>query len=313
MSNNICIYPLLFTCNSNYANIFLEKSITKRLQKLFDEYNEINDFLSSEQISRKKRRNIVAETIEKKYINIYEAYIVEMRVRWQLKRLVVLWRKYIINKKTEPVIDLVTLQEVEKPVYIYDKGRRYAFEAKTLSQTISSSLLHQSSSFAQPLDPKNIYTNKHFSYIQLVSIYYQLQSYGYMSWSLCLFKEADFRITRFLHLNYRLLTLKAIKYQLDKTDTEDSIEMIINFVETVADSTGLNLTDRKRNVLTAALEVLPNHPVTASLRSLTYADLEADIMGNSSSPFITFSASRYLDQLTSLSFHPEVMAKLQTT
>jgi len=306
MSGEIQTYPLLFTCPSQYANIFLEKSLEKRLQKLFDEYSGIN-----EKISRKKRRGLIADTTEK--INVYEAYMVEMKVRWQLKRLLVLWKIYTINKKAEPVIDLVTLQEVEKPVYIYDNGRRYAFEAKTLAQTISSSLLHQSSSFAHPLDPKNIYTNKYFKYSQLVSIYYQLQSYGYMSWALSLFKEADFRIGRFLHMNYRLLTLKAIKYLLDKTDTEDSIEMIINFVETVAETTGFNLTDRKRNVLTAALEVIPNHPVTAGLRSLTYADLESDIMGNSSSPFITLSASRYLDQIVPLGFHPKVMAKLQTT
>ncbi len=294
--------PLLFTCPSSYAHIFLEKSLEKRLQKLYDEY---------QLPIRKKRMRLEAETKVVKQ-DLYELYIYEMRIRWQFKRLLMLYRTYILNKKAEPVIDLVTLQAVEKPIYIYDKNRRYAFEAKTLSQSITSSLLHQSASFAQPLDPKNVYTNKYFTYAQLVSIYYQLQSYGYMSSAISLFKEADFRIARFLSVNYRFLTIKAIKYQLDKTDSEDSIEMIINFIETVADTTGFNLTDRKRNILTAALEVIPNHPITAGLRCLTYADLESDIMGNGTSPFITLSASRLLDQIFTLSFHPKVIEKLSS-
>lgn len=296
-------YPVLFTCPSNYAPIFLESSIEKRLQKLYDEYNEPT--------IKKKKRELSNESMPIKD-QIYELYIYEMRVRWQLKRLLMLWRVYKLNKKAEPIIDLVTLQHIEKPVYIYDRSRRYTFEAKTLSQTISSSLLHQSGSFAHPLDPKNIYTNKQFTYSQLVSIYYQLQSYGYMSWVIGLLKDADFRINRFMTINYRLLTLKAIKYQLDKTDTEDSIEMIINFVESVSDTIGFNLTDRKRNILTAALEVIPNHPVTAGLRCLTYADIEADIMGVGLSPFITLSASRLLDQIITLSYNPQVIEKINT-
>ena len=296
-------YPLLYTSPSCYAPIFLERSIEKRLQKLYDEYNE--------QIIKKKKPRLISESKPVKD-QIYELYIYEMRIRWQLKRLLMLWRIYKLNKKAEPVIDLVTMQHIEKPVYIYDRSRRYTFEAKTLSQTISSYLLHQSGSFSKPLDPKNIYTNTYFTYSQLVSIYYQLQSHGFMSWVIGLFKDADFRIGRFISMNYRLLTLKAVKYQLDKTDTEDSIEMVINFVESISDTIGFNLTDRKRNVLTAALEVIPNHPITAGLRCLTYADLEADIMGYGSSPFITLSASRLLDQILVLSFNPKVIEKLNT-
>lgn len=297
-------YPDLFTCSSSYSHIFLEKSIEKRLQKLLDEYDK--------PFTRKKKRTIEPNNSLKKE-SIYEAYIYEMKVRWQFKRLLMLWRLHKLNSKAEPVIDLVTLQEVVKPVYIYEKGRRYAFEAKTLSQSISSSLLYQSGSFPHPLEPKNIYTNKLFTYSQLVSIYNQLQAYGFMSWAFGLYRESDFRIQRFVSLNFRILTLKAIKYQLDKTDSEDSIEMVINFIETISDIIGFELTDRKRDVFTAALEVIPEHPIVAGLRCLTYADLENDILTNSTSPFIAVAASRLLDQWLTLSFETKVMMKLENT
>jgi hypothetical protein len=297
-------YPDLFTCSSSYSHIFLEKSVERRLQKLLDEHDT--------PFTRKKKRTIESSNSLKKEA-IYEAYIYEMKVRWQFKRLLMFWRLHKLNSKAESVIDLITLQEITKPVYIYDKGRRYAFEAKTLSQSISSSLLYQSGSFPHPLEPKNIYTNKIFTYSQLVSVYNQLQTYGFMPWTFNLYRESDFRIQRFLSLNYRILTLKAIKYQLDKTDTEDSIEMVINFIETVSDTIGFELTDRKRDVITAALEVIPEHPIIAGLRCLTYADLESDILTNSSSPFITVAASRLLEQWLVLSFDTKVSLKLENT
>jgi hypothetical protein len=244
---------------------------------------------------------------------IYSLYLNEMRVRWAMRQLANLFILRQIDKKTKPEIDLITMQPVAVPIHIYDipTRRKYSFEARELSRLIRTNLLHQRTSFPEPLQPKNTYTNRLFSYQQLVSIYYQLEKSGHMTWPLALYREYDFRIERFKSIAYRPLTIHSIKEEIDDLGSEESTEAQINFLETIAFTANFPLSTRKRETFEAALQVIPNHPIMASFRSLTFMSLEAAVIGKNIDTFLAFSATRLLEKWDIIRNHPLVKRRLR--
>jgi hypothetical protein len=240
--------------------------------------------------------------------DICKKYICEMRIRWRMKSLLNFWLQKKIDKRSEPAIDLITLQPVKQPIYVYNitNRRRFVFEARTLCQSINSNLKRQNASFSQPIEPKNTFTNKPFTYIQMISIYYQLMLSGYMCWSLGLYMESCCRIDRYKLVASIPLTIHAIQDEINNVDSEESKEMQINFIESISIVNEFDLTNRKRKVFEVAIERIPNHPIIASLRALAYMELEADVLNQDVSLFLSLASCSYLEKWYELKNHPNV-------
>lgn len=245
-------------------------------------------------------------------IDICTKYICEMRMRFCFKKLLFQWLKKKIDKKSEEAIDLITLLPVKQAIYVYDMPgrRRYVFEARTLCQFINSNLKRQNASFSQPIEPKNTFINKPFTYIQMISIYYQLLLSGYMCWSLGLYMESCCRLERYKLVASVPLTLHAIHDEINNVDSEESREMQINFIESISIINGYDLTNRKRKVFEVAIKHIPNHPIIASLRALAYMDLEATVLDQDISLFLSLASCTYLEKWSELKNHPNVCTYL---
>jgi hypothetical protein len=245
-------------------------------------------------------------------IDICTKYICEMRIRFCFKKLLFQWLKKKVDKKSEEAIDLITLQPVKQAIYVYNMTdrRRYIFEARTLCQSINSNLKRQNASFSQPIEPKNIFTNKPFTYVQMISIYYQLMLSGYMCWSLGLYMESCCRIDRYKLVASIPLTLHAIRDEINCIDSDESREMQINFIESISIVNGFDLTNRKRKVFVVAIKNIPDHPIIASLRALAYMDLEATVLDQDISLFLSLASSTYLEKWIELKNHPTIIPYL---
>ena len=284
-----------------FSEAFTNPSVRTRLETILQCKD---DAFSSKMLGR--------SYLDKFSDSICSSYIREMRIRWALRRFVAAWIVRKIDKKTEPALDIITLQAIQQPIHVYciSTRRRYDFEAKELSRLIRSNLLYQSGSFPQPQYPKNSFTNKTFTYVQMISICQQLEQCGYMSWPLALFKEYDFRIERFTCLAHRPLIINAIEEELFDVENEEGQEMLMNFIETVSYSADFPISDRKREILEAAMHVIPHHPIMASLRSLAFMELESGIIGKNIWPFLTISASALFDKWHLIKNHPLVKRRL---
>ena len=257
---------------------------------------------------RERLSNIIDYMKKPGKIDICTKYICEMRMRFCFKKILFHWLKKKIDKKSEDAIDLITLLPVKQPIYVYDipGRRRYAFEARTLCQSINSNLKRQNASFSQPIEPKNTYINKPFTYVQMISIYYQLLLSGYMCWSLGLYMESCCRIDRYKHVASVPLTLHAIHDEIKNVESEESKEMQINFIESISIVNGFDLTNRKRKVFEVAIERIPDHPIIASLRALAYMQLEADVLNQDVELFLSLASCNYLEKWAILKNHPNV-------
>lgn len=234
-----------------------------------------------------------------------------MRIRWQMRRLLAIWLRRYIDRRTDPTNDLVTLQPIIQPVHVYDFPRRrcFSFEAKTCAQAIQAALSHGRDGFSQPLEPKNLYTNRPFTYVQLVAIGNQLKVYGLEPWLLAAYREHDFRLTYYARMIHTTLTTRAIKSEL-RTDSEYSHDMIIGFIEGMLYDCEIPNSAYITKVLKAALEVVPDHPLIGTFRLLTYVDYEADILGQDSNLFLLYTTKCLFDKIGVLEKIPAIAAKL---
>lgn len=300
--------PPMFTCQQHYSHIFSQPLISQRLKGLLDlRMGAIFSGCSGSDNNSK----ITLAYSDKLYKEACEKYIGEMRFRWQMRRLLATWLRRRIDMKSVDTTDLVTLQPIVAPIHVYDMQarRRYAFEARTCSQAIHAALSYSREGFSQPQQPKNLYTNMPFTYVQLISIDEQLKSAGLQSWLLGAFREYNFRLEYYSTIMNRSLTINALKSEL-RTNSEHCHEILIGFIEYSIYEHDLPDSAYIVRLFKTALEVVPSHPLIQSFKLLAYADYEAEILNMSRSIFITYMAKNLLDKIHILEDIPEIAEKL---
>lgn len=209
---------------------------------------------------------------------IYEYYLIDRKLKWQFRRLLLAWRIHKIDKSTPSSIDPITLFPPEDPFEVYDMPakRKYIFDSKNLYRSITQYLLTQSYSFPKPIEPKNLFTNTPFTYSQLVSIYMNLKKLGHCSWALSSFKSHNFNLERWKLFNNSAITMHAIKENLSRLDTQDGRYQLYNYIKDRAFDADLPYEDEDLTYFRIGLTRYPNHPLLQSMKANAVAYYEMD-------------------------------------
>jgi len=210
--------------------------------------------------------------------SIRHEYIVEIRLRFQFKRVLNAWRLRQMNKKSSDLIDPVTLYPIRRPIYVYDglQKRRYVFEADSLNKAIKKNLYTHQYTVPSPRKPVNLLTNKPFTYAQLVSIYDQLMACKLRIEDFSLYRKWQFRIDTWKLYMGNHLYMAAIKEELYNYQSADGKDMLEDFIKDMALTIKINLTERFELIITNAVNWYPEHQLLQLLRSLCLSSYESN-------------------------------------
>jgi hypothetical protein len=192
---------------------------------------------------------------------VCSAYIREMKLRTIFRGVLARWRIYHLNKKKEEEIDPITLSPPVKTVQLYDwkYKKKYIFDANSLATLIESKLLYHEYGFAMPLYPRNPWTNLEFTYYEMISIYYQLQSHGELRWGLITLKQHDFNIKQWQLYHKSALTMKAIRNNINVLDNRDAQDMLEDFIFSKMDEIRMTVTPYIISAYRIAMRQCPYH------------------------------------------------------
>lgn len=157
-----------------------------------------------------------------------EKFFLNQKLRFLFKRIVSMYLFKKLQLKNEK--DPVTMEPPRHTVFLYDHVNRckFQFEAKELLRDFSMRLLTHDDLFPTPLYLRNPFTNSKLHLGQLLSLYTQIKSFGYMHWTLECFQDARFMIGVFARENMRKLRLAALR---DLMKSPQGSEFILDFIE----------------------------------------------------------------------------------
>lgn len=229
---------------------------------------------------------------------IYEYYLIDRKLKWQFRRLLMSWRIRKMDKLTPSSIDPITLFPPENPFDVYDmqSKRKYIFDAKNLYRTINQYLLTQEYSFPKPIQPKNLFTNTPFTYPQLVSIYMNLKKRGHVSWALSSFKTHNFNLDRWKQYNNSAITMHAIKENLNRLDTQDGRYQLYNYIKDRAYDCDLPYEDSDLTFFRIGLTRYPEHPLIQSMKANAVAYYEMDHFSLNAEELLLIAFSHLYDK-----------------
>jgi hypothetical protein len=212
---------------------------------------------------------------------VCSAYIREMKLRTIFRGVLQRWRIYHLNKKKHEEIDPITLSPPIKIVQLYDwkYKKKYIFDANSLATLIESKLLYHEYGFPMPLYPGNPWTNLEFTYYEMISIYYQLQSHGELRWGLITLKQHDFNIKQWQLYHKSALTMKAIRNNINVLDNRDAQDMLQDFIFSKMDEIRMTVTPYIITAYRIAMRQCPYHWYLELWKSLTFQQLEAEHFG----------------------------------
>lgn len=217
--------------------------------------------------------------------NVYDAvitgYIRECRLRRIFRGVLQRWRIYKMNKASTASIDPITLCPPEKTVTVYDWAtrKRYLFDAKSLATLIESQLLYCEYGFSVPQMPRNPWTNIEFTYLQLVSIYEQLQHHGELRWGFTTLRSHQFHRETWELYHRPALTMKAIRASITHLDSRAAREMLEDFIIRQMEECQISMTDNILHVYSLAIQYAPNHWYLERFKSLACQFWEAEQFG----------------------------------
>lgn len=210
-------------------------------------------------------------------IQVMESYMVEMRLRAAMRRVLTKWRNYQMDKRstTHDTIDPITLSEPDKPVVLYDwkSKRRFMFDAKSLAILIETHLSYHEYGFPIPQYPRNPWMNLDFTYRDLVSIYYQLKQHGELRWGLTTLRQHNFNKTLWFNYHRSALIMKAIEYDIKHLDTEYAVELLEEFICRKIEEV-IPLSNTMIHAYKKAIRFLPDHWIIQRWKSLALAYYE---------------------------------------
>lgn len=227
--------------------------------------------------------------------DLYCAYLREMRLRSAFRTLLQQWRIYRIHRKPIPSpIDPITLQHPEKPIVLYDfsLSTRYVYHAPSLSTWIEANLTHHEGGFATPQPPRNPWTNLPFTYVQLLSLYPQLQHYGAVGWALTTFRHHHFHLARWHTYHSTPLTLSAIRQSLTHLDSSHARDMLTDFIFMKMDDLHIYHTPHIELVYQQAVQHRPTHWYLESFKRVAYQHYEAEHFGQNRFRYIHNQCNR---------------------
>jgi len=209
---------------------------------------------------------------------IMKEYLVEIRLRYQFRRLANAWMRRKMDKKSSDLIDPITLNPIQHPIYVYDRRqqRRYVFEADSLNKAIRKNLYSQQYTVPHPKRPINILTNKAFSFVQLVSIYDQLLSTRCRIEDFSLYRRWNFRLETWKHFMYNQIYMAGIKEELYNYQSVDGRDMLEDFIKDMMSTTNIVLTSTFEVILANAVSWYPEHTLLQHFRSLCLTSYEAN-------------------------------------
>lgn len=192
---------------------------------------------------------------------VYDTYILEMRLRERMRAFVRRWRQRRIDRRSDESIDPITQCPPEKEVEIYDwdTKTKFVFDATSLATHIETQLLHHDSGFANPQCPRNPWTNIKFSYNQLLSIYFQLKHHRELRWGLITLYEHQFDKSVWHRYHLSTITMKAVKNSLITLDSIYSKELLEDFIIVQISHLGMNITPSMAQALRIIIQLEPKH------------------------------------------------------
>jgi hypothetical protein len=208
---------------------------------------------------------------------VRQEYIVETRLRYQFKRLVNAWLQKKMDRKSSDLIDIVTMNPIQHPIYVYDgkQRRRYVFEADSLNKSMKRNLYAQQYTIPGPKKPVNIITNKPFTYVQLVSIYDQLLSTRIRIEDFSAFRKFQFKLETWKLYMYNHLYMAAIKEELYNYQSMDGKDMLEDFMKDMITILKVPLSERFELMVTNAISWYPEDPLLQKFRVLCLSSYEA--------------------------------------
>jgi len=211
---------------------------------------------------------------------VIESYLVELRLRSAMRKVLVRWRNYRIDKRHCEEVDPITLCPPEKRVILYDWNvrKKFIFDAKSLAIHIETALSYQEFGFPIPRYPRNPWNNVDFRYRQLISIYQQLKGYGELRWGMVTFHRHHYNIITWMRYEHSSLTMKAVQTSLLQLDSAYAKEVLLEFIITKIEEVG-NAQDFQINAYRLAILQIPNHWYIQQWKQLAYLDHEARHFG----------------------------------
>lgn len=249
--------PLLLT--SDLENDFISRKLIQLIPKpIKQRLLYFTKFLIPDDIKK--------GTIEHCYFlnlrnRVFRGYYKEYILRHQFIKLLQLYRIYKLNKEYQPEIDPITLSPPEKEVIIYDwvLKRKYVFDARSLANSIHSSLTYSEYMFSAPQKPKNPKSNTIFTYSQLISIYYQLAKHQEIRWTIETLKESNFQISTWHIYNKPQLYKTILKNELSTLESIESKELFLDFVEIMLEECKIEYDDEIIEIYNYAINNEPTH------------------------------------------------------
>jgi hypothetical protein len=211
------------------------------------------------------------------YTAFIKDYLIEMRLRFQFKRLLNAYRIHQANRKSTDLVDPITLNPIREPIYVYGMKRRFVFEADSLNKSIRKNLYHSQYTIPEPKEPINVITNRPFTYIQLISIFEQLRSTRQRIEDLSIYRTLQFQIHSWKRYMYRQLRMTAIREELQNPLSPDGQDMLLDFIKDSMAITRFPLTDRFETILENAVYWYPNHALMGLFRTLCIKSYEATL------------------------------------
>jgi hypothetical protein len=148
-------------------NMYVRKIISKLPRSIRKRMTYLEKFMNEEDAYDDEDNELYYHLRDQ----VYDTYILEMRLRERMRAFVRRWRQRRMDRRSDENIDPITQCPPEKEVEIYDwdMKKKFVFDAKSLAIHIETQLLHHDSGFASPQCPRNPWTNVNFSYNQLIS------------------------------------------------------------------------------------------------------------------------------------------------
>ena len=233
---------------------------------------------------------------------MYEDYLRELRVRNRFRKLLYAWRlrKIIRNShELEEPLDPITFLPIEKPIYVYDlkQGRRFIFEAQTLSLSIRKNLYYQQYGVSYPKRPINVIMNKPFTQTQMTSIHDQLNRYPIRMEHLGLYRRLEFNVERWKMYMYSHLQMEAYREELYDYQSENGKDMLHDYILDTMEIMNYPYHSSFKKILLNILGWWPDHPILETMRSLCLKTYEADHFHLSVKPLLILRFKKAIDSL----------------
>jgi len=210
---------------------------------------------------------------------ILKEYLVEVRLRFQFKRLLNAWLRKRMDKKCSDRVDPITMNPILHCIRVYDikQRRSYVFEADSLNKAIKKNLYAHQYTIPGPKKPVNILTNRPFTYSQLVSIHDQLLGTRTRMEDFASYRKLQFKLETWKMYMYNHIYLAAIKEELYNYQSLDGRDMLDDFIKDMVIIAKIPMTELFELVITNAIHWYPEHPLLQNLRALCLSSYESNI------------------------------------